>query len=154
MRVLIADDSKGAAEMLAEFVRRSGHEVSGVICSGGIDAVDSFERDNPDVVLMDVMMPRLNGVVACRAIKRKNGRARVVLISGRVSSENPFLANCGASALMEKPIHLAQIEQLLESFEKELEDPAHVSQPRNGEGVSRDEVVVDFTGSSDSDPAA
>ena len=82
MRVLIADDQKSVGSSLAEpGSRRCQHEVVEVVGSG-LEAIQSYGRHHPDVVLMDYQMPKLNGATACRNIVAKYPDARVILISG------------------------------------------------------------------------
>ncbi len=76
VRVLIADDEKGTAVPLADMVRACNHEVIGVVGSG-LEAIQTFSRLRPDLVLMDYSMPKLNGATACRNILAKYpGRTR------------------------------------------------------------------------------
>ena len=104
MRVLIADDQKSVGTSLAELVRFCQHEVVEVV-SSGLEAVQAYERHNPDVVLMDYQMPKLNGMTACRNIVAKHPNARVILVSGSPRE----IAGCGALAMLLKPVRLDQL---------------------------------------------
>jgi len=101
MRVLIADDQKSVGTSLAEMVRRCQHEVVEVV-SSGLEAIHAYGRHQPDVVLMDYQMPKLNGATACRNIVAKYPGARVILVSG-VQRE---IAGSGALAVLVKPVKL------------------------------------------------
>ncbi len=114
MRVLIADDQKGVATALATLVENSNHEVVDVVNSG-LAAIHSYRQNKPDVVLMDYMMPRLNGVTACRHILSQNPAARIVIISGHVGQLH--LAGTGAIASLAKPFGPGEINDLLKNLD-------------------------------------
>ncbi|HWL95605.1 MAG TPA: response regulator [Phycisphaerae bacterium] len=104
MRVLIADDQKSVGTSLAELVRLCQHEVVEVVNSG-LEAIHAYGRHNPDVVLMDYQMPKLNGATACRNIVAKHPGARVILVSGSPKD----ISGSGALALLIKPVRLDQL---------------------------------------------
>jgi CheY-like chemotaxis protein len=104
MRVLIADDQKSVGTSLAELVKFCKHEVVEVVGSG-LEAIQAYSRHQPDVVLMDYNMPKLNGATACRNIVAKYPGARVVLVSAFPKE----IADSGAVALLTKPVSLDQL---------------------------------------------
>jgi CheY-like chemotaxis protein len=104
MRVLIADDQKDVGTSLAELVRFCQHEVVEVVGSG-LEAIQAYGRHHPDVVLMDINMPKLNGVTACRNIMAKYPAARVVLVSAFPQE----IAGSGAVTLLTKPVSLGHL---------------------------------------------
>jgi CheY-like chemotaxis protein len=106
MRILIADDQKSVGMTLAALVERCGHEVVQVVGSG-LDAIHAYSRFRPDVVLMDYSMPRLNGATACRMILSKEPAAKIILVSGVVTTET--MADSGALAILPKPVALEQL---------------------------------------------
>ena len=104
MRVLIADDQKSVGTSLSELVRLCQHEVVEVVTSG-LEAIHAYGRHNPDVVLMDYQMPKLNGATACRNIVAKHPDARVILVSGSPKDNSGSVA----LALLIKPVRLDQL---------------------------------------------
>lgn len=66
-RVLVVDDNRDAAESLAVFLQLSGHAVH--TAYDGIEAIEAAEKFRPDLVLLDIGMPNLNGYEACRRIR-------------------------------------------------------------------------------------
>jgi CheY-like chemotaxis protein len=104
MRVLIADDQKSVGTSLAELVRHCQHEVVEVVGSG-LEAIQAFGRHQPDLVLMDYNMPKLNGATACRNIMAKYPQARVILVSGMPKE----VADSGALTVLLKPVRLDQL---------------------------------------------
>lgn len=116
VRVLIADDERAFARMLAEMVRTGGHEVVDVVHSG-LDAIRSYRKHKPQIVLMDFAMERLNGLTACRNILSVDPSGLILFISGL--SEQRALApqSSGALAVLQKPIGFALLEQVLSEAE-------------------------------------
>ena len=79
-RVLVADDASFMRQMIREIVEAEGHEVVGE-ASDGDEAVEEWKRLQPDVVTMDIVMPRRSGIDAVRAIVAADATARVVMCS-------------------------------------------------------------------------
>jgi two-component system, NarL family, response regulator NreC len=87
IRILLVDDHESFRHVLASFLRaQQGVDLVGEAVDG-IDAIDQAYRLQPDLVLMDVHMPRRNGIEATRAIKDHNPRTVVIMMSVD-SSEN------------------------------------------------------------------
>lgn len=114
MRVLIAEDNRVVAGTLASMVDASQHEVVEMVGSG-IEAIHAYDRHKPDVVVMDYLMSGLNGVTACRNIVAKDPAARIVLVSGALGPQDLAITHCGASAILQKPIRLAELKDAIES---------------------------------------
>jgi two-component system chemotaxis response regulator CheY len=111
MRVLIADDQKSVGTSLAELVCYCHHEVVEVVGSG-LEAIHAYTRHNPDVVLMDYWMSKLNGATACRNILAKDPAARVILVSAWAPAATE-LCDSGAVAILSKPVDLERLEEAL-----------------------------------------
>jgi DNA-binding NarL/FixJ family response regulator len=81
IRVLLVDDNPDFLEGVSAWLTRDpGFELAGVAASGG-EALTQVEHLEPDVVLMDVAMPDLNGFQATRRIKSKSGAPLVILLT-------------------------------------------------------------------------
>jgi two-component system chemotaxis response regulator CheY len=79
-RVLVADDASFMRQMIREIVEAEGHEVVGE-ASDGDEAVTEFKRLHPDVVTMDIVMPRRSGIDAVKGIVALDPNARIVMCS-------------------------------------------------------------------------
>ena len=92
LRVLIADDDPAFREELSAAIESTGFaELVGVATDGG-EAVVLYSRLAPDVVLMDVVMPRLDGISATREIVERDPGARIVAVTE--SDDHRLLAMC------------------------------------------------------------
>ncbi len=78
-RVLVADDNRDAAESLAMFLKLSGHVVH--TAYDGAEAIDAAETFRPQVVLLDIGMPKLNGYEVCRRIRNREWGKAVLIVA-------------------------------------------------------------------------
>ncbi len=120
-RVLVADDASFMRQMIREIVESEGFEVCGE-ASDGVEAVDEFKRLQPDVVTMDIVMPRKSGIDAVRGIMAIDPTARVVMCSalGQETLVTEAI-QAGAKDFIVKPFKPdAVIETLKKVLEKEV----------------------------------
>ena len=119
IRLLIVDDQplirRGLAMMLAA---ESGLEVVGV-AADGLDAIDQALATNPDVIVMDLQMPRASGVVATREITARLPSARIVVLSTFDDDELVFEAiRAGAQAYLLKDASEADVLETIRSVHR------------------------------------
>jgi CheY-like chemotaxis protein len=122
LRVLVVDDQPAVCEVVADSIRHGGFEVVG-IARDGVEAVARAAELRPDVVVMDIAMPEMNGVEAMREILAAKTAARVLLMSGEYRSlglTKEEIYNHGASAFLEKPFNVGELFGLLETWSGEL----------------------------------
>jgi two-component system chemotaxis response regulator CheY len=79
-RILVADDASFMRQMIKEIVESEGHEVVAE-ASDGVEAIDKYKAHQPDVVTMDIVMPRRSGIDAVKGILEIDATARVVMCS-------------------------------------------------------------------------
>ena len=79
-RVLIADDASFMRQMIREIIEPEGYEVVGE-ASNGIEALEQFVELRPDLVTMDIVMPRRSGIDAVKGILAEDAQAKVVMCS-------------------------------------------------------------------------
>ncbi len=113
MRVLVADDDRDLATVLTDCVVACGHEVVDTVSGGGLAVIQSFARHAPDAVLLDIQMPRCNGLTVCHALLSRKPGTRVILISGRMERDHPFVSDCGAAGYLHKPVGLSELQAAL-----------------------------------------
>ncbi|MDR3401879.1 MAG: response regulator [Chthoniobacter sp.] len=118
MRILIADDDKELAQTLADCVTACGHDVVGTVTGGGLAVIQAFARCQADAVLLDIMMPRYNGLTVCHALLSRKPDAKIIFVSGSADKTDPFVTNCGAAAYLEKPVSLAELRDTLDAVQQ------------------------------------
>ncbi len=102
-RVMIAEDSEPNRKMFMDLVQIAGHQVVAE-AGDGIEAVDKFNLIKPDVLLLDVAMPKKDGLTALKEIIGGTPDARVIMITA--SEDLPTITKCisiGAQAYLIKP---------------------------------------------------
>ena len=79
-RILVADDASFMRQIIRDILESGGHEIVAE-ASDGIQAVEEWKKHHPDLVTMDIVMPRRSGIDAVRAIVAADATARVVMCS-------------------------------------------------------------------------
>ncbi len=112
VKVLIADDDRLVRAMLSDLLGELGHAV--VAAENGAEAVALCAREKPDVVVLDFLMPRLSGLDALQAIRRRGHALPVVLLTAISDSSLRELDGADqADAVLEKPFRKRTIEKAL-----------------------------------------
>jgi CheY-like chemotaxis protein len=112
--ILVVDDNQDSAGSLAMLLKLHGHEVH--TAHDGIEAVEAAEKFKPDVILLDIGLPRLNGYEAARLIRKQERDKPLVLVAltGWGQEEDRRLSEeAGFDAHMVKPVDLDQLAGLL-----------------------------------------
>ena len=117
LKVLIADDDRDLADAIAGYVRECGHDPVATISGGGLEVIRRYGQYEPDVVLLDIMMPRFNGLTVCHALLSRDPDAKIVFVSGKVDGAHPFITGAGAVGCLGKPIERNKLAELLEGIE-------------------------------------
>lgn len=116
-RVLLVDDTAFMRRMLREILTRGGYEVAGE-ARNGIEAVERYRQTRPDLVVMDITMPEMDGIAAVREILRQDAGARIIMCSA-LGQDEPIVEalEAGASDFVLKPF---LPEKVLEAVQKVL----------------------------------
>jgi PAS domain S-box-containing protein len=120
-RVLVVDDHRDSAASMAMMLELMGDEVR--IVHDGIEAVETARTYRPEVILMDVGMPRLNGYEATRRIREQPGAKEIVIVAltGWGQDEDRARSQeAGCNGHLVKPVSLPDLEKLLNSLRKDV----------------------------------
>ncbi|MCR4294703.1 MAG: response regulator transcription factor [Elusimicrobia bacterium] len=118
-KILVVDDDPSIREILSIQLTRLGFTVA--TADDGLEAVAAFKADAPDVILMDLMMPRLDGLAACqeiRAVEKKAGAKRtpVLFLTARDSThDKTSAALSGGDEFVAKPVSIQELTERLEA---------------------------------------
>ncbi len=104
-RILIAEDERDIRDLITFTLRFAGHEV--ISTTNGEEAVAAAREAAPDLVLLDVRMPRMTGYEACRALKNDGSLAHIPVV---------FLSAKGQEAEIQEGLDAGAIEYILKPF--------------------------------------
>jgi len=104
VRYLVVDDSVFARKNLIKMIEQFGGEVAGE-AGDGLTAITEYDRTKPDIVLMDITMPQMEGIEAAERIVQSHPEARIVMVSSVGYQENIVAAlQRGARHFVQKPV--------------------------------------------------
>ena len=112
--ILVVEDFEDNRFMMRRLLEMSGYRV--VEAVNGEQAVEAAERERPDLILMDLSLPKLDGLAATRRIREQHGAARVPIIAVSAHDTTDFHADAlaaGCNEYVTKPIDFDQLEELL-----------------------------------------
>ncbi len=109
-KILVVDDSKTALLSESMILRRGPYEL--VTASDGVEAVEKAVAERPDLILMDVVMPRMGGFEACQALRQREDTQAIPIIMvttrGEAANvETGFVSGC--SDCVTKPINAVEL---------------------------------------------
>ena len=100
-KILIVDDEPNIREVVGLYLRRDGHDVTSA--SDGEEALHLFRRDAPDLVVLDLMLPKLSGLEVCRRMQTER-RVPLIMLTARGEEEERIAGlSLGADDYLVKP---------------------------------------------------
>lgn len=116
-KILLVDDEKEFVHTLSERLKTRDLESS--IAYDGEQALDILKEDVPDVMVLDLMMPGIDGIEVLRRIKRDHPEVEVIILTGHGSDREENLANeLGAFAYLNKPVNVDRLAQVMRAAYK------------------------------------
>ena len=129
MHILVVDDDQAVRDSLARSLQYNGYEVSTAI--DGLDALAKLASENADAVVMDVMMPRLDGLDTTRMLRDNGNDVPILILTARDAvGDRVDGLDAGADDYMVKPFSLdellARIRALTRRVKSEHEEPSEI----------------------------
>ena len=113
--ILICDDAAFMRMMIKDILSKNGYNIAGE-AENGVKAIEKYKEVNPDLVLMDITMPEMDGIQALKAIKAADSGAKVIMCSAMGQQAMVIEAiQSGAKDFIVKPF---QAERVLEAVKK------------------------------------
>ena len=137
-RILVVDDDVALAEMIGIVLQNEGYEV--VFCADGSAALTQFQENNPDLVLLDVMLPGMDGFDVCRAIRRVSDAPIVMLTARSDTSDGVTGLEAGADDYVPKPFKPKELVARVRARLRGREDS------QADEGLSLQDLSIDVAG--------
>jgi DNA-binding response OmpR family regulator len=108
MNILIAEDDARTREALRLALVRAGHRV--IVAADGQAAVNLFSAEEPDIVCLDIMMPKMSGYDVCKAIRKADKRVPVLFLSAKSEEVDRVLGlELGADDFLSKPFGVPEL---------------------------------------------
>jgi two-component system, OmpR family, response regulator MprA len=108
LQILVVEDDRVIAEALRERLRQDGHEPQ--LCGDGVAAVEAFRLRRHDLVLLDIMLPGMNGLEVCQAMREISLQVPIIMLTARDAVEDRILGlNSGADDYVTKPFSLDEL---------------------------------------------
>lgn len=146
-KILVVDDDKNICDLLRMYLEKEGYIVT--LAHNGVDAVNSFSNESPDLVLLDIMLPQLDGWQVCREI-RKTSEIPIIMLTAKDETFDKVLGlELGADDYVTKPFDtkeiVARIKAVLRrtSVKKDSEDLKEVRYDKLIINLSNYEMKVD-----------
>lgn len=146
-KVLVADDDRNIAELLRLYLDKEGYSVT--LACDGIDAMEKFTAETPDIVLLDIMMPRLDGWQVCREIRQRSNCPIIMLTAKGETFDKVLGLELGADDYVVKPFDpkeiVARIKAVLRRSGKTSAEPdvKEVSYEKLTVNMTKYELKVD-----------
>lgn len=140
--VLIVDDEEAFCEALSVALEKEGFET--VVARDGVEALDAFDAEQPDIVLLDVMLPKLSGIDVCRRL-RQDSSVPIIMVSARDDEVDTVVGlEVGADDYVSKPYKLRELVARIRANLRRAPLPGGAGEDADGyEAVSAGGVVVD-----------
>jgi two-component system response regulator MprA len=108
MRILVVDDEPAVREALERALRLEGHDV--LLAGDGVEALEALDTRPPDAVVLDVLMPRVDGLELCRRLRGRGDRTPVLMLTARDAvSDRVAGLDAGADDYLVKPFALEEL---------------------------------------------
>jgi DNA-binding response OmpR family regulator len=144
--ILVVDDEPMVREVLSRYLSREGFDVSAA--EDGEEALTRFARATPDLVLLDLMLPKIDGYEVFRRIREQGGRTPVIMLTAKGEETDRIVGlELGADDYVAKPFSprevVARVRAVLRRTDASTSDPVVMDLGRIAIDTGRREVAVD-----------
>jgi two-component system, OmpR family, response regulator QseB len=121
MRILLIEDDQRIARPLAEDLRHQHHVVE--VASDGVIGWDYAQADSYDLILLDLMLPRLDGITLCRRLRETGCRSLILMLTARdTTSDKVTGLDAGADDYLVKPFELEELAARIRALSRRTSD--------------------------------
>ncbi len=107
IKILVVDDDQNICELLRLYIEKDGNSV--ILANDGLEAINKFKNETPDLILLDIMLPKLDGWQVCREI-RKNSDVPIIMLTAKGEPFDKILGlELGADDYVTKPFNTQEI---------------------------------------------
>ena len=114
--ILVCDDAMFMRQTIISILEQAGHTIVGQ-AENGIECVEKYKRLNPDIILMDISMPELDGIAATRQVIAHDSDAKIIMVSAMGLMQKVVEAvEAGARDFVAKPFEAAKIIECINKY--------------------------------------
>jgi two-component system, OmpR family, response regulator RegX3 len=128
--VLVVEDEESFSDALAYMLRKGGFDVA--VCATGPDALEAFDRDGADLVLLDVMLPGPQGTEVCRSLRERSDVPVIMLSAKDTEVDKAVGLELGADDYVTKPFSWHELAERIQAVlhQDQKAGPAPMGRPR------------------------
>ncbi len=143
-KIMIVDDDANICELVRLYLEKEGYET--VICLDGEKALEEFEKNRADLAVLDIMMPKVDGITVCREIRKVSDMPVIMLTAKGETFDKVLGLELGADDYIVKPFEgkelVARVKAVLRRYLKEDEDAKIIEFKNLSINLSNYELVV------------
>ena len=138
-KVLIVDDDKNICELLRLYLEKEGFQT--VIVNDGEEAITAFKDENPDIMLLDIMLPKLDGWQVCREIRKFSDKPIIRITAKGETFDKVLGLELGADDYIAKPFETKEVVARIKAVLRRSSS----SQPQSVKEVQFDKLSINLT---------
>ncbi len=140
--ILIIEDDDSISTAIEEYFSRAGYSVSSA--RDGIAGIETATRNRPDVVVLDLMLPKMDGLSVCKALRQKNPQMPILMLTAKDDVVDKVLGlEMGADDYITKPFSLRELEARIKSVLRRARAAAASSDGENETPIVRGPLRID-----------
>ena len=143
-KILIVDDEKEIRDLIEIYLKSEGYET--LKAADGEEALNILNREDPDLIILDIMMPKMNGIDACLKI-REERQMPIIMLSAKSEDVDKILGlNMGADDYLTKPFNplelVARVKSQLRRFYKL--NPRAIKKEDDGKTINIEDMLINL----------
>lgn len=141
-KILIVDDEKPIVDSIKYTLYKEGYDV--VVSYDGEDALEKVKKENPDLIILDIMLPKLSGLEVCRIIRRTSNVPIIMLTAKGEDMDKVIGLELGADDYVPKPFSMRELVARIKAVLRRTKLPVNMVKIK--ERLEFDDVVIDIKG--------
>lgn len=139
-KILVVDDDSNICELLRLYLEKEGYAVK--IVNDGVSAINAFKQENPDLMILDIMLPKLDGWQVCREIRKKSS-VPIIMITAKGDTFDKILGlELGADDYIVKPFDTKEVVSRIKAIARRVSAAPAETEVRE---VRYDKLSVNMT---------
>lgn len=139
-KILVVDDDTNICELLRLYLEKEGYVVK--IVNDGVSAINAFKQENPDITLLDIMIPKLDGWQVCREIRKFSDKPIIMLTAKGETFDKVLGLELGADDYVTKPFDTKEVVARIKAV---LRRTAPASDTSDVKEVNYDKLSINLT---------